>query len=181
MWKFEKSDEIKAGMLIKNIPILTSLDPKVPFKQLAFSVIMTQPCDISSHYKTVKSDKISRQILTQILFCPAFEASHIFEGTHLQNTYDHLLPKIDEQVKKSITSRQNSRYYYLPSQGQIPSLVVDFKHYFTLPISYIISFHSNFNDACFNILEDIVFAQLSDYFAHYLQRIGLPDHLVVNN
>ena len=48
---------------------------------------MTQACDIASHYLQLEKNKenkeskiISRQVLTQILFCPAFDSDKFFLG-----------------------------------------------------------------------------------------------------
>ncbi len=75
--------------------------------------------------------------------------------------------------KKKITQNNNIRYHYIEFSKDIllPPLVIDFKHYFTVSLGNL---EEQLTNRIYSI--DPLFREsISNRFAHYLSRIGLPD------
>ena len=54
---------------------------------------------------------------------------------------------------------------------QIPDLVLDFKHYYAISRDVL---YENFGDYCIGSINELFREALSQRFAYYLSRIGLP-------
>ena len=72
-----------------------------------------------------------------------------------------------------ITKNQHDRFHFLPTDAKndMPNLILDFKHFYTVPREEIYAIHKTKYKISINALfrEDI-----SQRFANYLSRIGLP-------
>jgi ABC-type cobalamin/Fe3+-siderophores transport system ATPase subunit len=77
---------------------------------------------------------------------------------------------IKEEIKKNSISE---RYHYLPQtlDLEMQDLVIDFKCYISMPIQELINQH---NDNYFCTLNELFRERLSQRFASYFTRIGLP-------
>ncbi len=75
---------------------------------------------------------------------------------------------------KTLRKNQTPRYHYLefPSNVPIVSSVIDFKHYFTVNVEYLKK-HKKKNFIC--QVGPLYREDISQRFASYLSRIGLPD------
>jgi len=73
---------------------------------------------------------------------------------------------------KQILNNNHSRYHYLKEDKDkgIPELIIDFKHYYTIHIEVLY----NSEDKYLCSLDDLYKEDLSQRFASYLSRIGLP-------
>jgi len=67
------------------------------------------------------------------------------------------------------------RYHYLGNaeEQQVPELILDFKHYFTIPRD--IAYRPDFKKCYLATMDDLFREHLSQRFANYLSRIGLPE------
>ena len=143
-----------------------------------YAVSLTQECDLEEDYNCrniVKQDTGSDdKHLPMILLCPAFLAEQVKAGTHL----DYLKLKMKKQTSdfwRLIQQNKNPRYHYLSAFSvlQVPDLVIDFKHFFTIPTNILLEKYgqeaNHFARLNFLYRED-----LSQRFAFYLARIGLP-------
>jgi hypothetical protein len=83
--------------------------------------------------------------------------------------------KINNSELDRVKKNNIYRYHFLPENkaAQIPDLVLDFKHYFTVPRE--IAYRDTFKAAWRTALGDLFREHLSSRFAHYLSRIGLPE------
>lgn len=142
---------------------------------LPYAVILTQDCDLKQDYdnRINNTTLVQDKFLQSILICPAYLAEQVRLGEHLQSL------NLKREVWKSkqwplITSNQNQRFHHLPAQSKFNTsdLVIDFKQYYTMP-----------RDICFDIhkekyltsLDGLFREDLSQRFAYYLSRIGLPE------
>ena len=104
---------------------------------------------------------------------PAYLAEKVRSGTHLEEL-NLLMQNINSLRWSVILKNQNYRYHYLPKDNKlnIPPLVVDFKHYYTIPRDF---FYEKFLDNYIGTLDQLFRESLSHRFSHYLSRIGLPE------
>ena len=143
---------------------------------LPYVIVMTQDCDLEwdfnkrSELASVKHDKY----IQTILVCPAYNAAEFKVGDHLQ----HIGLKMHEWKKKDdykrITQQNHTRFHFLEKNQvlQVPQLVVDFKHYYTIPRNTLYKMHVEHYLVTINKLFR---ESLSQRFSSYLSRIGLPD------
>lgn len=178
MWEKIKLSQISSGVLLFDLPVLTSIEKDIPFRKFPYCILMTQACDVKSHYEVLElyrnnGGDINRQYVSQLLFCPAFDEDLFFKGEHLLEQFNIKLKTIDEKVFRSIKGQKDIRYQYIETNldSTIPNLIVDFKQYFTLTFQL---FESFFNEGDYYQLNHLYYTQLSDRFAHYLQRVAIP-------
>ena len=103
-----------------------------------YLVVLTQECDLEQDYEnrleTENANTTNDKYLQSILVSPAYLAEKLRKGTHLE-ALELNMQLIDSKRWKNVINNQNSRYHYLPANEKfkIPELVIDFKHYYTLP------------------------------------------------
>jgi hypothetical protein len=141
-------------------------------RKLPYIIVLTQDCDLESDHRnhTLTPDNQDK-FLQSILVSPAYLAEQLKEGTHL-NDLGLKMQKLGSSLWKPVKSNQNARYHFLPANTdfQIPDLVVDFKHYYTIPKERLVT------DANYiGTLNELFRENLSHRFSHYLSRIGLPE------
>jgi hypothetical protein len=108
------------------------------------------------------------------LVCPAYGWQEFIDGIHLKD-YKLKMEEISStEQKKKIKQQQVPRFHYLEedSEKQIPPLVIDFKHYYTLPVEFLRHIYKKHYAYS---LEELFRESLSQRFSFYLSRIGLPE------
>ncbi len=142
---------------------------------LKYAVVLTQDCDLQQDYeernkkpKPVKTDKN----IDTILVCPAYQLDDFSRGEHIATRQMEVFgEKLMAKIRANDTYK---RYHYLQEDldNGVPELVLDFKHFITAPRevlydarkrSYVTSINEIYREA------------LSQRFANFLSRIGLPD------
>jgi hypothetical protein len=104
-----------------------------------------------------------------------YNAEHVFQGTHL---HDLELKMAEINKRKSpgemLMQNEKPRYHYIsfPPEVSIVPMVVDFKHYFSVSANYVRKVRSK---AFVCRLGELYREDLSQRFAAYLARIGLPN------
>lgn len=144
-----------------------------------FVVVLTQDCDLEQHQKPQRSAGDGTQLVATLV-APAYHYSDLVAGQHLVNL--GLRPSAINVKKSSQSSndfhRNNQpRYHQLPlSQGRagLPDLVVDFKHYFSVNTNYLAARRASGLVAS---LGDLYREDLSQRFAAFLARVGLPTQI----
>ena len=114
-------------------------------------------------------------MVPSVLLCPAYPSQDFKDGIHLSKSIGIKVPPKNSDAYSLIKQNRDRRYHYLcpwPAL-QIQEVVVDFKHFFTLPTETILAAYGNRSHyigrlAC-PYREDI-----SHRFASFLARIGLP-------
>ena len=142
---------------------------------LPYIIVMTQDCDLEwdfnnrSEPATVKHDKY----LQTILVCPAYNAEDFKVGDHLKSN-GLKMQEWNSKDYKQIKQQNNARFYFLEQNQalQVPQLIVDFKHYYTIPRDVLYKVYAEHYLATFNKLFR---ESLSQRFSNHLSRIGLPE------
>ncbi len=145
-------------------------------RELQYAVVLSQDCDLEHDYNSRLNteSKDSDKHLQHLLLCPAYPASTLRTGQHLAGL-NMSMQTINSSEWKKLTQNNLPRYHYLPSELnlQVPDLVVDFKHYVTLPRDVV--YRETYQAKYFATIEIVFRDHLSGRFAHYLSRIGLPE------
>ena len=140
-------------------------------------IILTQDCDLdqdfNSRNRTTQSTNQDKYLLS-VMVAPLYNIEHIYNGEHLSE----LKLKMHEVDKKStrgklLLQNQLPRYHYLEFKKDIPivSSVIDFKHYFTVNLPYLLKIKET-NFIC--KVSTLYREDISHRFASFLSRIGLP-------
>lgn len=141
-------------------------------RKLPYIIVLTQDCDLESDHRNhtlIQSNQ--DKFLHSILVSPAYLAAQLREGTHLSDL-ELKMQYLSTGLWKPVKDNQNTRYHFLPANTdfQIPDLVVDFKHYYTMPKERLVA-----NTNYIGSLNELFRENLSHRFSHYLSRIGLPE------
>jgi hypothetical protein len=107
------------------------------------------------------------------LFSPAFPSDIIREGKHLKDIFNIQTERISTYPFRIIKRNENPRYHMLTqfSELQIPELILDFKAYYAIPFD---SFMENYKEHYLATTNELFREDLSQRFAFYLNRVGLP-------
>jgi len=142
-------------------------------------VVLTQDCDLEqdARYKipTMKRPSSDDKRLLSVLVVPLYNAAHVFQGTHLSDL-DLAMVQIRENKSDGnyLKNNERPRYHYLEfaDDVQIVAQIADFKHYFSLNSRYLEAIRAK-NFVC--RISELFREDLSQRFAAYLARIGLPE------
>jgi hypothetical protein len=156
---------------------------------LRYVVVLSQDCDLDHDFKN-RSDRNAEKhdaYLQSILVCPAYLKEDFKAGEHLKRLEDakdecngrsqefnlKMETKGGENWKK-ILKNLDPRYHSLKGDEQylVPDLIIDFKHYYTLPVNYLYRIYESHYVAS---LEELFREALCQRFSFYLSRIGLPE------
>ncbi len=178
MWEEIEKDNIQSGLLTPDLPILTSITDHEKVIEFPYSILLTQACDLKSYFRIIQSGSPNglqdRQRIEQVIFCPVFIEEQFKKGSHLIKQYNYSFKVIEKQIYNDIKKNNTSRYYFIESNIKaLPNLIVDFKHYFTIPIVVMLQ-ALELNRGNLYKLRHIYYTDLADRFAHYLQRVVLP-------
>lgn len=147
------------------------------FKQLMIS----QACDVIAMEDIVnnKSGKPAK-FMPSILMCPIYDKSASKSGDHIKEAFSLLSLNIVEEpiyFKDDLKTADKDWHYRFHSltietgaEKVLENAIVDFKHYFTVPISYLIS-HKK--DRLLH-LDDLFAEQITLKFSTYLARVAIP-------
>jgi hypothetical protein len=109
-------------------------------RQLPYAVVLSQECDLEHDFNNRSNTAAPTmdKFLPTILLCPAYPAAQLREGTHLE-ALKLKMQKIPSEQWKGVKQHNNYRYHLLSEDQdfQLPELVLDFKHFFTIPRAVI--------------------------------------------
>lgn len=153
---------------------------------IPYIVVLTQDCDLESDHRnrnkmslldcdtgeSADEEVTQDKFLQSILVCPAYPAKDLRKGIHL-NGLDLTMESYNSDRWYPIKTNLNPRYHFLKKQldMQIQDLVIDFKQYYTIPRNTI---YRKYDDKYIGTLNELFRESLSQRFAFYLSRIGLP-------
>ena len=181
------------GSIYRDIKVLAATgipnEESIEFVEwsLPYAVVLSQECDLSldqelrTDLKTqgaqsgdndpdIKHDKL----LLGILISPAYQAGSFRQGRHLDGLQRQMTAynsRDFDQIKKN----QNHRYHYLAGWKpyQIPELIIDFKHFFTIPVEQVLEQYGT-EEHYVASLRSPYREEFSQRCAAYLTRIGVP-------
>ena len=145
-------------------------------REIPYLVILTQDCDLEQDFTNHNSSPADGfnhdKFLQSILVCPAYLAEELRVGDQLSEIGMKMEP-INSERWSLVKKNQTPRYHFLKGQTeyQVPELVIDFKHYYTIPRPIL---YSKLKDNYLATLNSLFRESLSQRFAYYLSRIGLP-------
>lgn len=152
---------------------------------LPYVIVLSQDCDLESDYRNrtqkAEEQKTQDKFLHSLLVCTAYPAEELRHGTHLSGPGFHLtMENYNTKRWDIIEDNKNERYHCLTADLnlQIPNLAIDFKHYFTVPRSELYGSRKKHYVASINELHR---EALSQRFANYVSRIGLPGMKIAEN
>lgn len=143
-------------------------------------VVLTQDCDLeqdAQHHNPQGQPTNHDKKLFFVLVVPLYNAEHVFQGDHLSE-----LGLTMVEIKKNRTpgeylmKNQRPRYHFLEFPPNVPIVpsIADFKHYFSVSLR---SLEKSRNKKFVCRLSELFREDLSQRFAGYLARIGLPEIL----
>lgn len=144
-------------------------------KKLPYALVITQECDLQQDFncRANSENKNQDKYLPSILLCPAYTAESHKRGDHLDG-YGQKMEIFNSDRFRQLKQNNLYRYHYLEGDIDlnVPELVIDFKHYFTIPrqIAYSPKVMQNY----LATISDLYREHLSSRFCFYLGRIGLP-------
>jgi hypothetical protein len=151
--------------------------------------ILSQDCDLQtdSRNRGGHAGEDLDGALLSVLVAPMYTAAHVISGTHLDRLKVPFDPSRGGEAfkcrsfgspgkhwKNFVMKNRDSRYHYMEFDsewGLVPK-VIDFKHYFSLSVDALSSVYAS---NCVCRLGDLDRVHLSQRFASFLSRVGLPD------
>lgn len=144
-------------------------------------MVLSQACDLQQDYNARKkavegSESNQDKFLISVIVAPLYNFEEFRQGTHL----DQLGLKMNAKGSRSkstctsIIKNENKRYHYLqfPEDCELVECVMDFKHYFTVTINYLIRIS---DDSYVCSIDSLYRELILQRFSNFLSRIGLPD------
>lgn len=163
-------EEEKEGESIKSKSI------EIRERVIPYSVVLTQDCDLEHDYKNRnKSDSPDNdKYIHFVLLCQAHLSERLRSGKHLED-FGITMRKIHSEEWKQLINNKLYRYHFLNAfqDLQIPDLVIDFKHYITIPRDILYS--EEYKKCYLATISAMYRENLSIRYAQYISRIGLPD------
>lgn len=185
-FKSQLTDQICQGVIFQNVRynyIDSEDDEGVNVIEFEFpmAIIISQACDVIAMEDIVnnKSGKPAK-FMPSILMCPIYDKSASKSGDHIKEAFSLLSLNIVEEpiyFKDDLKTADKDWHYRFHSltietgaEKVLENAIVDFKHYFTVPISYLIS-HKK--DRLLH-LDDLFAEQITLKFSTYLARVAIP-------
>jgi hypothetical protein len=152
--------------------------------QIFFPLVMvlTQDCDLAEDFKS-RYGRPKRptqdKFLLSVLVAPLYNLTHVLKGEHLTGLEQQMTPFPSSKKateRKLLKQNRTPRYHYIefpPDVSIVPS-VIDFKHYFSVSVQHLRKKQESF--AC--RVDQLYRERISQRFATFLARIGLPDRYV---
>jgi len=139
-------------------------------------IVLTQDCDLEQdHLLRFEQKDTQDKRLISVLVAPLYNAEHVFAGEHLSELgINSQLIKKGKTPGNFLMTNQNPRCHYVefPKQVNIVPSVIDFKHYFSVHVSYLQELKKG-NFIC--TVSELYREDISQRFASFLSRIGLPN------
>ena len=158
-------------------PKVTETGHEIINIKIPYAVVVSQECDLFWDFKNRNNPekKDEDKFIQTILVCPAFLEEDFKTGQYLTALGLRMQTWNTGNIEK-IQKNNLSRYHFIEAKtgDPVPSLYIDFKHYYTLNNTFD-KYQGNYRAS----LEVLYREQLSQRFAFYLSRIGLPEEINV--
>jgi len=181
-----RSKSIRQGDIYRDIECLEYINEEKGILEISkitypYVIVLSQVCDLMSDYlnrKDVKKnpEKKTDKYLISALVVPLFNADQFIRGEHLSELELRMRSDMDwdKTEGEKIKNNQLPRFHYMqfPKEVNIVDSILDFKHFFTINIGVLYKLKSK-KFVC--SVSRLFREEISDRFAFYLARIGLPD------
>jgi hypothetical protein len=180
--KNSKQGRLRQGDIYKNVEYVEYIVEKEGNLEISkisfpFIIVLTQDCDLEQDYKVrwaIKKPSNSDKRLFSVIVAPLYNEEHFYIGEHLKDL-GYEMEKIKKTGTKGelIGKNEIPRYHYVkfPPITPIANSIIDFKHYFSVNGEYLKRMKST-NYVC--QIAELYRESISQRFANYLARIGLP-------
>lgn len=181
-------DQICQGAIYRNVRynyIESEDDESVNVIEYEFplAIIVSQACDVISMEQLLldKAGKATK-FMPSILMCPIYNKETAKQGNHIKEAFSVFDAELDSSSvlfnsQEYKVAEKNWHYRYHPFKVSVngkvlvDESVIDFKHYFSVPMSYLIN---NRNNRLFQ-LDDLFAEQITLKFAAFLTRVPIPE------
>jgi hypothetical protein len=172
-------ERLSQGDIFQDLEIIEHLDVKksiITVKKISFpfTVCLNQECDLETDFINNYHKKSDNNLL-HISIAPAFLFEQFLNGAHWGGIFNPNNPqKRKDTTIKKIIDNEIPRYHYLKfPDPDIPELIIDFKHFFSINRDEIY----NQLDKRLCSLDDLFREKINQRFSYYISRIGLPEYL----
>ena len=187
----KKNNRIEQGDIYKNIEYIENVEidkqtNEVEISKIVFPyvIVLSQDCDLQQSSIYFSSDNIpedqDKQLLS-IIVAPLYNEELFLSGEHLaDDTISFKMQSITKEKKGKLTTpyrnlinNETPRYHHISfAEGtKLTNMVIDFKHFFTINISYLYKCRHNLF-VC--KLKPLYRELITQRYANFLSRIGLP-------
>jgi len=165
---------------VEYIEYVDIIDGKIEISKILFPlvIVLSQDCDLTWDFESRNGETNNQdKHLFSVIVAPLYNYEHFIEGKHLSElnlTMRSISSKPSKTENKNLKQNETPRYHYFEFDENYPisSSVLDFKHYFTVNVSRLEK-HKETHFVC--SISDLFRERVSQRFANYLSRIGLPD------
>lgn len=180
--RVSKESRVSQGDVIRNVELIEYVSEKngnLEISKILFPlvIVLTQDCDLEQDFRfrwSKKDTKNQDKWLLSTIVAPLYNLEHVFTGEHLSDIDMNMISISRKKTPgRNLTNNETPRYHYLDFPENIPIVpsVIDFKHYFTVGVPNLKKLKKS-NFVC--KLSDLYKEDVSQRFASYLSRIGLP-------
>jgi len=178
--RLDYSDRIQQGDVYRNIELIERYEEKfdsifLDKVRFPFVIVLTQDCDLEEDNRIRCGGNQQDKLLLSVLVAPLYNEEHVFQGSHLSGIElsANAISKKDTEGRY-LLQNQRLRYHYIgfPDTIDIPNSIIDFKHYFSVPINQLLHAIDSKGYVC--TIDTLFREQISIRFANFLSRIGLP-------
>ncbi|MBI2871198.1 MAG: hypothetical protein HYY14_05745 [Candidatus Omnitrophica bacterium] len=140
------------------------------------AIVLTQDCDLEQDHRfRTEAHSTQDKWLISVLMAPLYNVEHVYQGEHLSELGIQM-----ERVPKTrsagafLRNNERPRYHYLEFEDDVPIVpsVIDFKHYFSATVKYLLELKPT---ACVCSVAPLFREDIAQRFAAYLARVGLPE------
>jgi hypothetical protein len=180
----DRSPRVRQGDIFTDVEFIEYATQKsgiieVSKIQFPLVAVLSQDCDLARNFELMADNNARNhsRLLLSVIVAPVYNFQQFCAGEHLSDPSINLkMSQISEaQMINWIKRNQHARYHFLTFEkesGLVPEAVVDFKHYFTVTSRYL----ESIRDFSFKCKLSVLYREhLSQRFASFLARIGLPD------
>lgn len=181
----EFTERIQQGDILADVEYIESVteeDGVISVSKIIFplAIVLTQDCDLTwdfaSRCPETQATNQDKYLFSAIV-APLYNYEHFVDGQHLSELGQKMITisrKTTKTDNKNLRQNETPRYHYLEFDASVPIVnsVIDFKHYFTVNINQLQK-HKKSHYVC--SVSELFRERISQRFANYLSRIGLPD------
>ena len=140
------------------------------------AIVLTQDCDLEQdHLFRTEIHSTQDKWLISVLMAPLYNVEHVYQGKHLTELDIQMEPVPKSgNTGKFLRNNERPRYHYLEFEEDVPIVpsVIDFKHYFSATVKYLVGLKPT---AYVCSVAPLFREDIAQRFASYLARVGLPE------